>query len=307
MHVTLIVKPDAGGGDHSTDALEKKLRKHGHEVVTCLRSDDWKAALRKDTDLVLIGGGDGTVGKIARQLIGTDIPFAILPLGTANNVAHQLGWLGKAKKLVKRLDDGRYHPFDVGTAAGPWGSWRFIESVGIGPFARTMALLEHTAGTVVDDPDERKAALKRDLQMLDAQVLESHAEQCTIEVDGERIDERIILAEIMNIGRIGPNVHLAPDADTSDGLFDFVYATEADRDRIHEHIQARLDGEEIPLALRSMQARQVRLTVESARVHVDDVLWPDSDHPLPAAGTDFTIELSIDAGALTTLLPSVKD
>lgn len=306
MHVTLIVKPDAGDGDHAPEVLLERLRKDGHEVVMCLRSDDWKAALRNQTDLVIIGGGDGTVGKIARRLVGTDTPFAILPLGTANNVAHQLGWLGKPKKLLRRLDKGSYVPFDVGVAAGPWGSWRFIESVGIGPFARTMALLKHTVGTLVDDPDEREAALKRDLQMLDAQVLESHAEHCKIEADGEVIVDGVILAEVMNIGRIGPNVRLAPGADCGDGLFEIVYATETDRDRIHEHLQARIGGDEVPLALRTVQAKQVRLTIESARVHVDDVLWPDIDQPLPAAGAPFTIEISVAGGALRALVPSIE-
>jgi len=41
-------------------------------------------------DLVVAAGGDGTVGAVASHLTGTELPLAILPLGTANDVARSL-------------------------------------------------------------------------------------------------------------------------------------------------------------------------------------------------------------------------
>jgi diacylglycerol kinase (ATP) len=303
MHVTLIVKPDAGNGDHSIDALVSRLEKSGHEVVALRRSGEWQQALEAGTDLVLIGGGDGTVGKVVRRLTTTDIPFAVLPLGTANNIAHQLGWLDKPSKIIKALEAARRVPFDVGLAKGPWGSWHFIESVGIGPFARNMALLSHTAGDVVKDPSAKTKALERDLKMLDAVLMESHAERCRIEVDGTIVDENVILAEVMNVGRIGPNVHLAAGADAGDGSFDLVVATEADRERLHEYIAARLDGGSPTLDLPTRPVKSVRFIVESSRIHMDDVLWPEAVKPLPAAGAPFTVDISVQPGMLTALMP----
>ena len=51
----------------------------------------WKKVLKKPCDIVAVAGGDGTVGKVARELIEKRIPIAVLPLGTANNIAKSLG------------------------------------------------------------------------------------------------------------------------------------------------------------------------------------------------------------------------
>ena len=41
-------------------------------------------------DLVIAAGGDGTIGSVATQLAGSGVPLAILPMGTANDVARSL-------------------------------------------------------------------------------------------------------------------------------------------------------------------------------------------------------------------------
>jgi diacylglycerol kinase (ATP) len=44
-----------------------------------------------DVDLVIVGGGDGTLNRVADALVATGLPLAILPLGTANDLARTLG------------------------------------------------------------------------------------------------------------------------------------------------------------------------------------------------------------------------
>jgi diacylglycerol kinase (ATP) len=46
---------------------------------------------RDDVDLVIVGGGDGTLNRVADALVATGLPLAILPLGTANDLARTLG------------------------------------------------------------------------------------------------------------------------------------------------------------------------------------------------------------------------
>jgi len=53
-------------------------------------------------DIVAVAGGDGPVGKVARRLIGSPTPIAILPLGTANNIANTLDVTGKSLKELIR-------------------------------------------------------------------------------------------------------------------------------------------------------------------------------------------------------------
>jgi diacylglycerol kinase family enzyme len=87
---------------------------------------------------VLVAGGDGTVGKIARHLIGRKIPLSVLPLGTANNLARTLGFHPSVETLIAQLKDGESSKFDVGLARGPWGKRYFFEGAGAGLLAEYL-------------------------------------------------------------------------------------------------------------------------------------------------------------------------
>src|SRR3954464_279627 len=136
MRITLMHNPKAGNGGHGKKALVAALKKSGHRVVyQSTKKNDYKKALKKSTDLVLVAGGDGTVTKVGRELIDSGVPLAVLPLGTANNVARTLGFTDSVEKIIKGLRRGKKHAFDVGLARGPWGKKHFLEGVGSGLFA----------------------------------------------------------------------------------------------------------------------------------------------------------------------------
>jgi len=73
-----------------------------HAIYESTRKSDYKKALKKPTDLVLAAGGDGTVGKVAHELIDSGIPLSVLPLGTANNLARSLGFIGSPEEIIYR-------------------------------------------------------------------------------------------------------------------------------------------------------------------------------------------------------------
>src|SRR5206468_7695208 len=100
MRIVLMHNPKAGRGDHAKKDLMAELANAGHHAIyESTRKSDYKKALKKPTDLVLAAGGDGTVGKIGRELIGTGIPLSVLPLGTANNLARSLGFIGSPEEI----------------------------------------------------------------------------------------------------------------------------------------------------------------------------------------------------------------
>src|SRR6185503_11478949 len=118
-------------------ALCRLLEEHGHEVrYQCSKEDGWKRALKKQADLVAVAGGDGTVGRVTRRMVGRGVPVALLPSGTANNIARTLGLLERPfEELVRGWDSARRAKLDMGVAKGPWGERYFIEGLGAGIFA----------------------------------------------------------------------------------------------------------------------------------------------------------------------------
>src|ERR1700757_5272314 len=93
MRVTLIYNPTAGSDEQlSSNELAGLVRAAGHVVVQQLsHNDSWDEALKNPADIVAVAGGHGAVGKVAKQLLGKTAPSAVLPLGTANNIATTLG------------------------------------------------------------------------------------------------------------------------------------------------------------------------------------------------------------------------
>src|SRR3954454_10104857 len=85
MKVTLIHNPDAGSDEQpSGEELLELMRRHGHTALyQSSKANAWQTALHEAADLVAFAGGDGIVGKVAKQMIDIDTPMAVLPMGTA--------------------------------------------------------------------------------------------------------------------------------------------------------------------------------------------------------------------------------
>lgn len=72
------------------------------------------AALAKEPDLVIIGGGDGTVSGLVDQLVGKGVKLGVMPLGTANSFARTLGIPLDVPGAVEVLRTGRPRRIDLG-------------------------------------------------------------------------------------------------------------------------------------------------------------------------------------------------
>ena len=91
------------------------------------RSKRFKEALAQAEGLVVVAGGDGTVGKVIAQMPDRGVPVAILPLGSANNIARSFNVAGAPYELAEIL-----HPLYWQTAQHRHGA----RSLGPPPFRR---------------------------------------------------------------------------------------------------------------------------------------------------------------------------
>lgn len=65
-------------------------------------------------NLVILGGGDGTISSAAPALFRHKLPFAILPLGTANDLAHSLGMSKDLSEAFQNILNNRRHKINLG-------------------------------------------------------------------------------------------------------------------------------------------------------------------------------------------------
>lgn len=278
------------------------IRAAGHKVnYQSSKQNRWKKALKKRCDLIAVAGGDGTVGKVARRLVGNRIPIAILPVGTANNVAHSLGLTGRPlKQLVRGWESARRINFDVGLAKGPWGSTYFIEGFGVGLFATTVARLQ--VQKEVDPPEEvgRKEEIKSVLHILKDQLHKHRPKKLKIRLDDQDLSGEYILVEALNIRYVGPNLDLVPGADTNDGLLDVVLLSRREEGKLRTYLTKSLTRSPATAKLPVRQGRHLQLKWDHFPVHIDDKAWPTGKDRKPAPKE---IDIKVDSHAVVFLTP----
>ena len=299
MRITLIHNPLAGNqGEDEPKALRKLLKAAGHEVrYWSAKGGDWKRALKKRADLVVIAGGDGTVGKVARRMVGRGVPLAILPSGTANNIARSLGLIDCSfEALIRSWENARRVKLDAGIAAGPWGERYFIEGIGAGLFANLLA--EPRSERL----KERGAAVEAGLRRLREHALHSEPLEIAARLDGEDISGSYILFEAINIAYIGPNLHLAQEGQTGDGHFDVLMVGDAERERLMHYLEHWQDNPERISVLPSRRGRHLELEWTGFPLHIDDKLQPKpKSKPKEMAGV---VEARIGGDAVEFLVPA---
>ena len=303
MRITLIHNPKAGDAKHGRKQLMAALAKAGHHATyQSTKEPGFKKALKQPADLVLAAGGDGTTAKVAFRLIDSGVPLSVLPLGTANNLARALGLAASPEEIIARLEGGKKQVFDVGLATGPWGERYFFEATGGGllaDYVRNAKKEERKNGKAEKLSKEQQMA--RHGALLRRMLHDYPARQWKIEIDGKDISGRYILWEAMNIRSVGPALHLAPQAATRDGRFDFVCARTADRARLMEHFDARVAGRKSKSPLPTRRFRELRIIAKGSTIHLDDELWREKKKTRKSVDE---INITVKPSALIILQPA---
>src|SRR5215813_4090218 len=138
MRATLFHNPTAGHAATKDDILAAMKLADFEVRYVSIKNDDVEQALEKKTDLIVVAGGDGTISEVLTKLPDRSIPVALLPLGTANNIARSLGIAGTPQELVETWKIDKTHALDVGVVKASWGTNRFLEGFGVGVFAEFL-------------------------------------------------------------------------------------------------------------------------------------------------------------------------
>jgi diacylglycerol kinase (ATP) len=170
-------------------------------------------ALKQGAELVLVWGGDGMVQRCADTLAGTGTPIGILPAGTANLLAGNLGIPDDLEAALKIALHGRHRRIDLGRM----NKEHFAVMAGVGFDAAMIA----DADRSLKDRIGRLAYIWTGMRHLD-----DNAVDIRVDVDGEKWYKGPATCVLLgNVGTITGGVKVFDRAEPDDGMLNIGVAT----------------------------------------------------------------------------------
>ncbi|MFG2036709.1 diacylglycerol/lipid kinase family protein [Dactylosporangium sp. NPDC048998] len=218
-------------------------------------------------EVVLVCGGDGTVRAVAGVLAGSDVAVALIPSGTGNLLAGNLGIPHGVAEAVAVAVGGARRRIDVGVVEGA------------GAFT-VMAGMGFDAAMVGETPDEAKrrfgwaAYVASGLRNLTRRRM-----AVRIRLDGGRyLHRRASSVLVANVGRLQGGIRLLPDAEPDDGCLDVAVLSPShlsDWVRLAGGVLVWRGGDARGLETFRARAVEVRAAHDEPRELDGDVIVPD--------------------------------
>lgn len=266
----------AGLNDFSAQQLVHRLTKVGYEVVVLSAQD---AQLGDDCDMIVAAGGDGTVEKVLRRFYGQHtgraIPLAIIPMGTANNIARSFGVndIPTETDLINYPDRGttrKYQMLSVGKIFSQTCERYFAESVGCGLLAHIIAEANREPKKHAPQFQKRQEHLQYRRQAVLAALENCEPADYQLRVDDCDISGNYLLVEIMNIPCAGPGLELAPDKDPGNNQLEVVFVDRDEKARLQHYLCASWRDESPVNPFRRVAGTAIELRCRNAAIHIDD-------------------------------------
>jgi YegS/Rv2252/BmrU family lipid kinase len=226
VSTVIIINPISGGASPRVARARAQLAlavvdAHGDPVEVLLTQrvgharELAKSAVRRGARLVLAWGGDGTINEVASALAFDDVPLGIVPAGSGNGLARELGVHPRAERAIADALQAVPRAMDMGEIDGHL----FANIAGVG-FDAHIASRFATAA--------RRGFVG--YAAITARALTSYApQQYRVTIGGVETSHRAILVTIANSAQFGNNARIAPGARVDDGELDLVVVEERSR------------------------------------------------------------------------------
>lgn len=214
-----IVNPRAGmgAGHYAMRRLEEIARRGGGEVLVLHRGEDVETAVEQAicqgaTDIIAVGG-DGTVGGVAGLLAGKDIVVGIVPAGTANMFARELGIplsvSGSLDLIMGKHDIRRIDAMEV-------NGRRFVHQVVLGAGSEALSRIT---------PEEKRFFGRSVYALMGLRMFRDFRSlKVTAVIDGREISGHASQVLIANAGILGVHpFRLGPNIRVDDGKVNVIF------------------------------------------------------------------------------------
>lgn len=173
-----------------------------------------KRALRRGAQLIVVVGGDGAVGHVATRMTGTGVPLGVVPTGTGNLFAGNLGIPSDRKEAIRTIVRGHVRPLDVGRVEVDGKRRAFTIAVGVGFDADVM------------DATSRGQKLRWGQLAYIANALAQTSGLKSVPhvltLDGKTTELEAAQVFVANVGRMLPMIEPKPPVVPDDGLLDVI-------------------------------------------------------------------------------------
>jgi YegS/Rv2252/BmrU family lipid kinase len=228
VSIAIIINPISGGGRKSeawtrAELAAKTVERLGEtaEVVVTERVGHARllaqAAVRRGVRLVIAWGGDGTINEVASALAFGEVPLAIVPAGSGNGLATELGIDARPERAIIRAVGATPRRMDVGELGGRL----FVNVAGIG-------LDAHVAAEFNADSNKRRGFVS--YLYIGLRTLFTYSPAVyTITADDCHQTVRAVFVVVANSAQFGNGARIAPGARIDDGELDLVIVEERSR------------------------------------------------------------------------------
>jgi diacylglycerol kinase (ATP) len=177
-------------------------------------------AVRAGVDAVVVSGGDGMVNLAVNAVAGTGTPLGIVPAGTGNDIARELGLplavQGAAAVVLRALDDGTRRTVDAARCRLDRGGVRWFAGVLSAGFDAVVN--ERANGWAWPRGSAKYSlAVARELPVF-------HERHYLLDLDGQQVEARAMLVAVANAPAYGGGMRISPRSSMDDGLLDVVVA-----------------------------------------------------------------------------------
>ncbi len=225
MSVAIIINPISGGARPATAVRRAQIavdavERHGDrpDVFVTERPGHARelarAAAARGARLVIAWGGDGTINEVASALVFGDVPMGIVPAGSGNGLANELGVSAQPARAIASALAAEARLVDVGEIAGRY----FVNIAGIGFDAEVAAKFNH--------PDNTTRGLRGYAALTARSFFTYRAHEYAIRADAQEARTRALMIVIANGTEFGNRILIARGARVDDGVLDVVVVEE---------------------------------------------------------------------------------